>query len=309
MKKCSALFSIVEPRCNRKCYGFPNYTNELLMWWQDCWGSVCHQQTRWFVHIHLMPISYVPDNWLIYLQVENLVLVELAYINTKHPDFHKDATLVSSMMHAHIDDTSSQKLAVKQVVKKHSFPTPTSQVNGETLRDLVRNCWICYELTKWRDSFGKQSRPQRAASVIDPPAGAAGSWLSNLLPNARSEITESSAENSPNMTPTHQPNSLVHGPFSPQKPVNLLSEPVAQTGRKLSDREQRDCEVIGWYFLLLLIFNIYSHYVGFFSFRLTIQRGLLSRIFTSYENRSKIRCRKQSCTSWWTTSRITYSLN
>ena len=29
--------------------------------------------------------------------VENLVAVELAYINTKHPDFHKDALLVESM--------------------------------------------------------------------------------------------------------------------------------------------------------------------------------------------------------------------
>ena len=29
---------------------------------------------------------------------ENLVAVELAYINTKHPDFHKDALLVGSML-------------------------------------------------------------------------------------------------------------------------------------------------------------------------------------------------------------------
>ena len=30
--------------------------------------------------------------------VENLVAVELAYINTKHPDFHKDALLVGSLL-------------------------------------------------------------------------------------------------------------------------------------------------------------------------------------------------------------------
>lgn len=30
--------------------------------------------------------------------VENLVAIELAYINTKHPDFHKDAALVPSLM-------------------------------------------------------------------------------------------------------------------------------------------------------------------------------------------------------------------
>lgn len=30
--------------------------------------------------------------------VENIVAIELAYINTKHPDFHKDAALVPSLL-------------------------------------------------------------------------------------------------------------------------------------------------------------------------------------------------------------------
>merc|ERR1712083_633545 len=34
------------------------------------------------------------------------------------------------------------------------------------------------------------------------------------------------------------------GVISPVKPVNLLPEIPVQTGRKLNDREQRDCEVI-----------------------------------------------------------------
>lgn len=32
--------------------------------------------------------------------VENIVAIELAYINTKHPDFHKDAALVPSLIKA-----------------------------------------------------------------------------------------------------------------------------------------------------------------------------------------------------------------
>lgn len=32
--------------------------------------------------------------------VENIVAIELAYINTKHPDFHKDAALVPSLLKA-----------------------------------------------------------------------------------------------------------------------------------------------------------------------------------------------------------------
>lgn len=30
--------------------------------------------------------------------VENIVAIELAYINTKHPDFHKEAALVPSLL-------------------------------------------------------------------------------------------------------------------------------------------------------------------------------------------------------------------
>lgn len=37
--------------------------------------------------------------------VENIVAIELAYINTKHPDFHKDAALVPSLLKAdHIQE-------------------------------------------------------------------------------------------------------------------------------------------------------------------------------------------------------------
>lgn len=32
------------------------------------------------------------------VMVENLVAIELAYINTKHPDFHKEAVLVPSLL-------------------------------------------------------------------------------------------------------------------------------------------------------------------------------------------------------------------
>lgn len=42
--------------------------------------------------------------------VENLVAVELAYINTKHPDFHKDAALVPSLLKAdHIQEPWNQR--------------------------------------------------------------------------------------------------------------------------------------------------------------------------------------------------------
>ena len=58
-------------------------------------------------------------------------------------------------------------------------------------------------------------------------------------------MSEHSADNTPIVTPTHQAPAPLQSPFGHQKPVNLLSEAVHQPGRKLSEREQRDCEVIG----------------------------------------------------------------
>lgn len=43
---------------------------------------------------HLLRRRLPPTN----LMVQNLVAIELAYINTKHPDFHKDAALVTSLL-------------------------------------------------------------------------------------------------------------------------------------------------------------------------------------------------------------------
>lgn len=45
--------------------------------------------------------------------------------------------------------------------------------------------------------------------------------------------------------------------LTPQKPVNLLPEVPSQTSRKLSDREQHDCDVIGkWNFNIVALFGI-----------------------------------------------------
>jgi len=57
--------------------------------------------------------------------------------------------------------------------------------------------------------------------------------------------SEFSADTTPVATPTHQVTPPLQSPFGHQKPVNLLSEAVPQPGRKLSEKEQRDCEVIG----------------------------------------------------------------
>uniref|UniRef100_T1JPK1 GED domain-containing protein n=1 Tax=Strigamia maritima TaxID=126957 RepID=T1JPK1_STRMM len=73
----------------------------------------------------------------------------------------------------------------------------------------------------------------------------AGTLFTNFIPNAGSRVDgrgdsrEVSSDNSPNITPTHHQNTI-----SPLKAVNLLPEVPIQTSRKLSPREQRDCDVI-----------------------------------------------------------------
>lgn len=77
-------------------------------------------------------------------------------------------------------------------------------------------------------------------------------WLlSNILPQERTESV-TSAEGSPSRTSGNispQPNLMLEVQKSSpqQKPVNLLPEVPMQIPRKLSEREQRDCDVIGNY--------------------------------------------------------------
>lgn len=97
----------------------------------------------------------------------------------------------------------------------------------------------------------------------------ANTWLSNILPAPRESVESSTLRipsptpptsnaagggggGSVGSTPVHVASAVPAGlaaaaglvAASPQKPVNLLPEVPIQSGRKLNDREQRDCEVI-----------------------------------------------------------------
>jgi len=141
--------------------------------------------------------------------VENLVAIELAYINTKHPDFHKDAALVPSMLKNEQSDpwiTPGNPPSTTRRVMKAPASAP-SAVNGNS------------------DGEAHMNHVEAQAST----------WLSNILPPARnSDSTESSQANTP-----------THSVMSPMKPVNLLPDvPINTTSRRLTDKEQRDCDVI-----------------------------------------------------------------
>lgn len=147
--------------------------------------------------------------------VENLVQIELAYINTKHPDFHKDAALVPSLM-----KTDSQD----QWAHLHQTGNPPSRRAIGRPTPLPMPVQI-------------PSEPVESNHVSEHTS----SWLSNILPppaGAPSSIPSESVESSATNTPTH-------GVLSPSKPVNLLPDvPINHSSRKLTDKEQKDCDVI-----------------------------------------------------------------
>ncbi|CAO1365996.1 unnamed protein product [Diamesa tonsa] len=154
--------------------------------------------------------------------VENLVQIELAYINTKHPDFHKDAALVPSMLKNDQSDPWMNQPPQQQYQQPGNPPSrrmlnvkPTQLMGSGDNNER-------HEMTS-SNHMGDSHAPNHPSN-----------WLANILPPARNESTESSQSNTP-----------THSTLSPMKPVNLLPDvPINTTSRKLTDKEQRDCDVI-----------------------------------------------------------------
>ncbi|CAK1578488.1 unnamed protein product [Parnassius mnemosyne] len=129
--------------------------------------------------------------------VENLVAIELAYINTKHPDFHREAALVSGLLKSTdglIEDHSP--------VYRQKTPRPTSTPVSAMFKHVPAI------------TDGQENK--------SPPQNSNGESPFGLQLNGTAE----------------------NKALTPQKPVNLLPEVPNQTSRKLSDREQHDCDVI-----------------------------------------------------------------
>ncbi|XP_055299266.1 dynamin-1-like protein isoform X2 [Sitodiplosis mosellana] len=157
--------------------------------------------------------------------VENIVAIELAYINTKHPDFHKDAALVPSLLKTdHIQENPwNQRPDGAEKRRTNRNPSPAMHHNHV-------------------DALAESNHKNQDQNNQDDQKSSG--WLSNILPPAApmynnsprlpTESTESSAANTP-----------THGILSPLKPVNLLPDvPINPAARKLTDKEQKDCDVI-----------------------------------------------------------------
>ncbi|XP_041652480.1 dynamin-1-like protein isoform X2 [Cheilinus undulatus] len=151
--------------------------------------------------------------------VHNLVAIELAYINTKHPDF-ADA---SGLMNNNIEEQRRNRMRdlPSAVPRDKSLKGPGGQALSPT------------ELSAYEgEPIKAASSGPQGGSVSDQADGGTGNWRGML------KRGEENAGGDRSMT-------VPNIPSSPQKghAVNLLDVPVP-VSRKLSAREQRDCEVI-----------------------------------------------------------------
>ncbi|XP_012348136.1 dynamin-1-like protein [Apis florea] len=169
--------------------------------------------------------------------VENLVAIELAYINTKHPDFHKDAALVSSLLKNSNVDHIKHNRKVPSTTNTTSSNITSNEANVKSINNQEEVA-----------SLPEQNKDQQGHQMV------LSNWLlNNLIPQGRTDSTSSidgspvrnrESSSSPHPNSNSNPIIEIQKASSQQKPVNLLPEVPVQTSRKLSEREQRDCDVI-----------------------------------------------------------------
>ena len=147
--------------------------------------------------------------------VGNLVAIELAYINTKHPDFH-DAALVSSLI-KNVENEQKRKNASHAGTREVVKVVPQNVDSREQSAELPK------------DKPAAKTKEVSFASLIKNPT--------ELLINANG-LDALKLNSGDSNSPADQPNTSIM-----TRPLNLLPEvPNQQT--KLLPKEQRDCEVI-----------------------------------------------------------------
>jgi len=215
---------------------------------QHCGNEVQQEMLR-FPKLHEKIIDVVTNLLRSRLQptnsmVENIVAIELAYINTKHPDFYKDASSIGGMLKSPDMEADNRGQgrgkqggaadgrSRSQNSRPHSvhFPQQQQMTNGDVDSSDKENA--APRTGAQRNGGGKN-----VDTVIT-----ASTWLSNILPTPKEELDRE-------LSPSPQQRAVMQAEetqaaISPMKPVNLLPEIPTQTGRKLNDREQRDVEVI-----------------------------------------------------------------
>ncbi|XP_023232596.1 uncharacterized protein LOC111632415 [Centruroides sculpturatus] len=139
------------------------------------------------------------------LSVENLVAIELSYINTKHPDFHDAAFICSNKA----DVFDNRKIANK---KTENISNPSAQ--------YVTNLNVADSTTE--KVVNKPSSIQRLSGLNANDPNMTSGWISNFMPASMGTKPEvNNKSESASSTPIHDKS------LSPVKAVNLLPEVVS----------------------------------------------------------------------------------
>ncbi|GCB73497.1 dynamin-1-like protein isoform X2 [Scyliorhinus torazame] len=155
--------------------------------------------------------------------VHNLVAIELAYINTKHPDF-ADAC---GVLNSNIEEQRRNRLARDSHSLSRDKPTKAPNAMSAPTQETSAVASAEFE--------GKVSGKEGQVPNGNPDGATAGNWR-GMLKASVSKPDEGPSEEKPRLPVA--PGSPHRGPA-----VNFLDVRVP-VSRKLSAREQRDCEVI-----------------------------------------------------------------
>ncbi|XP_069905729.1 dynamin-1-like protein isoform X9 [Oryctolagus cuniculus] len=165
--------------------------------------------------------------------VHNLVAIELAYINTKHPDF-ADAC---GLMNNNIEEQRRNRLA-------RELPSAVSRDKSSKVPSALAPASQEPSPAACAEADGKliQDSRRETKNVATGGGGVGDSAQEPTTGNWRGMLKTSKAEE---LLAEEKSKPIPIMPASPQKghAVNLLDVPVP-VARKLSAREQRDCEVI-----------------------------------------------------------------
>ncbi|XP_038635968.1 dynamin-1-like protein isoform X2 [Scyliorhinus canicula] len=155
--------------------------------------------------------------------VHNLVAIELAYINTKHPDF-ADAC---GVLNSNIEEQRRNRLARDSHSLSRDKPTKAPSAMSAPSQETSAVASAEFE--------GKVSGKDVQVPNGNPDGATTGNWR-GMLKGSVSKPDEGPSEDKPK---------LLVAPGSPHRgpSVNFLDVRVP-VSRKLSAREQRDCEVI-----------------------------------------------------------------
>ncbi|CAG5120078.1 unnamed protein product [Candidula unifasciata] len=184
---------------------------------------------------NLLRLRLPPTNSM----VENLVQIELAYINTKHPDF-SEAHLVHRAMTGNPIEGDLHRASVHKHIMADKFHEDRERGVASS-NSHMKN-------PSGEGSLGvnKEKKPEKANTAPAADSLNGGSWkLTNFM---RSNRLDQSASDRSSEASTSQPgseaNSATPSPARSKKGINLLPEVPEQPVMKLSAREQRDCDVI-----------------------------------------------------------------